>query len=167
MSRGDHGEVIFRDDQDRIRFLETFEEVCEKTGWRVHAYVLMPNHYHLLLETPQANLVAGMKWFQGTYTQRFNSRHRVRGHLVQGRYKAVVVEAERDYFAVVSTYVHLNPVRARLVKVRSGQKLRGYRWSSFPAYVTGRRPTWLEVERVLSATGAGKDNQAARRRYEA
>ena len=167
MSRGDHGELIFRDEPDRIRFLETFEEACEKTGWRVHAYVLMPNHYHLLLETPQANLVVGMKWFQGTYTQRFNSRHRLRGHLLQGRYKAVMVESEDDYFAVLSTYIHLNPVRARLVKVRSGEKLRSFRWSSFPAYVTGRRPKWLEVERVLSATGAGEDNGPGRRRYAA
>jgi len=92
MSRGDHGEAIFRDDQDRVRLLETLEETCEKTGWRVHAYVLLANHYHLLVETPEANLVAGMQWFQGTYTQRFNSRHRLRGHLFQGRYKALAVE---------------------------------------------------------------------------
>ena len=81
MSRGDHQEAIFRDAEDRARFLDTFGEACEKTGWRVHAYVLMGNHYHLLLETPEPNLSVGMKWFQSTYTQRFNSRHKVFGHL--------------------------------------------------------------------------------------
>jgi putative transposase len=76
---------------------------------------MMHNHYHLLLETPEANLVARMKWLQGTYTQRYNSRHEILGHLCQGRYTAVVVEPEAaNYFAVVSTYVHLNPARAGL-----------------------------------------------------
>lgn len=167
MSRGDHGEAIFQDERDRLRFLETLGEACEKTGWRVHAYVLMSNHYHLLVETPEANLVAGMQWLQGTYTQRFNSRHRLRGHLFQGRYKALVVEPEGEYFEVVSTYIHLNPVRAKLVRVGAGQRLRSYRWSSFPGYVSGRRPGWLEVERVLGATGAGRDDRRGRRRYEA
>jgi len=73
MSRGNQGQPIFRSDQDRALFLETLAEGCEKTGWEVHAYVLMGNHYHMLLETPDANLVVGMKWLQGTYTQRFNS----------------------------------------------------------------------------------------------
>src|SRR5437867_3460666 len=91
MARGNHGQQIFRGDADRRSLLETLGEACQKTGWRVHAYVLMSNHYHLLLETPEANLVSGMKWLQGTYTQRYNSRHKVRGHLFQGRYKAVVV----------------------------------------------------------------------------
>ena len=92
MSRGDHQEAIYRDDKDRTRFLETLGEACEQTGWRVHAYVLMGNHYHLLLETPEPNLSAGMKWLHGTYTQRFNSRHKVYGHLFQGRYKALNVD---------------------------------------------------------------------------
>jgi len=167
MSRGDRGELVYRDDRDRQRWLETLGEACEKTGWLVHAYVLMPNHYHLLLETPEANLVAGMKWLQGTYTQRLNVRHRLRGHLFQGRYKALTVEAEGEYFRIVSTYIHLNPARARLVKVRLGERLRSYRWSSFPEYLTRRRPNWLEVRSVLSATSSGKDDRAGRRRYEA
>ena len=93
MARGNQGKRVFDDDRDRGRFLETLEEACAKTGWRVHAYVLMANHYHLLLETPEANLVDGMKWLQGAYTQRYNARHKVRGYLFQGRYKAVPVEA--------------------------------------------------------------------------
>ena len=81
MARGNQGGLIFQDDPDRRCFLETLGEACEKTGWRIHAYVLMGNHYHLLVETAEANLVAGMKWLQGTYTQRYNSRHKVFGHL--------------------------------------------------------------------------------------
>ena len=104
MSRGNQGNEIFRDDRDRGRFLETLAEACGKTGWLVHAYVLMGNHYHLLLETPEANLVAGMKWLQGTYTRRFNGRHRVFGHLLAGRYEAVIVDgADEAYLEVVST----------------------------------------------------------------
>jgi REP element-mobilizing transposase RayT len=76
MARGNHGQHIFKDDQDFKRFLSTLEEACQKTGWRVHAYVLMGDHCHLLIETPEPNLVAGMKWLLGTYTQRFNGRHK-------------------------------------------------------------------------------------------
>src|SRR2546426_11797085 len=127
MARGNQGRPIFKDDKDRQRFLETLEEACDKTGWQVHAYVLMANHYHLLLETPEANLVSGMKWLQGTYTQRYNSRHKVRGHLFQGRYKAVVVDGSDDYLQVESTYIHLNPARARLIRVGE-ERLKRYPW---------------------------------------
>ena len=80
MNRGDRREGIFRDDQDRQRFLETLSEACAKTNWPVHAYCLMRNHFHLVVETPKPNLVAGMKWFLGTHTSRFNRRHRLFGH---------------------------------------------------------------------------------------
>src|SRR6266536_3611266 len=110
MARGNHGQEIFKDDRDRQCFLETLGEACEKTGWEIHAYVLMANHYHLLVETPEGNLVSGMKWVQGAYTQRYNSRHRLFGHLFQGRYKAVIVDGrDEDYFQVVSTYIHFEP----------------------------------------------------------
>jgi REP element-mobilizing transposase RayT len=113
MSRGNQGREIFRDDEDCQLFLKTLDEACGKTGWAVHAYVLMGNHYHALLETPEANLVDGMKWFLGTYTQRFNSRHRVFGHLFQGRYRALVIDGAQDgYFQTVSTYIYLNSARA-------------------------------------------------------
>ncbi len=91
MNRGDRGEDIFVGDADRHLFLELLGQACAKTGWKIHAYVLMGNHYHLMIETPQANLVAGMKWLQNTYTIRFNRGHRLSGHLFQGRYKAVLV----------------------------------------------------------------------------
>ena len=155
MARGNQGRDIYADDQDRRLWLEALAEGCEKTGWRIHAWVMMRNHYHLLLETPEANLVAGMKWFQGTYTQRYNSRHRVFGHLYQGRYKAVVVDGARgNYFAVVSTYIHLNPARAGLIRI-GRERLSQYPWSSYPGYVTalGPRPKWLVTARVLGNVG--------------
>src|SRR5437899_1259584 len=167
MARGNHGQRIFREDLDYNRFLETLEEACAKTGWRVHAYVLMGNHYHLLLETLEANLVAGMKWLQGTYTQRYNGRHRFFGHLFQGRYKAVVVDGRQDenYFQVVSTYIHLNPARAGLIRIGE-QRLKRYRWSSYPWYLNraGRRPVWLSTEQVM---GSLRLRPEQRRGYEA
>jgi REP element-mobilizing transposase RayT len=92
MNRGDRREAIFRDDRDRELFLETLGEACRKTGWAVQAWCLMSNHFHLVVETPQANLVGGMKWFLGTYTSRFNRRHKLFGHLFSGRYKALIVD---------------------------------------------------------------------------
>jgi putative transposase len=168
MSRGDHQEAIYRDDADRKRFLETLEECCGKTGWMIHAYVLMGNHYHLLLETPEPNLVTGMKWFQGVYTQRFNGRHKLFGHLFQGRYKALVVEPEGEYFATVGTYIHLNPARAGLVSPEAGG-LAKYRWSSFPQYLMAprKRPHWLATSDLFSAAGIGREDAGGRRRFEA
>ena len=155
MARGNQGQAIFADDLDRQVWLETLAEACEKTGWRIHAHVMMGNHYHLLVETPEGNLVAGMKWLQGTYTQRYNSRHSVFGHLFQGRYKALVVDgAAGNYFGVVSTYIHLNPARAGLIQA-GVEPLAGYRWSSYPWYLKPRRPRpgWLITERVLGNLG--------------
>ncbi len=150
LDRGDRREAIFRDDADRERFLETLGEACGRTGWRVHALVLMGNHYHLLIETPQANLVAGMRWLQTTWTVRFNRRHRLCGHLFQGRYKSVVVDPEeRGYFATLSDYIHLNPIRARLVSLE--QRLFDYRWSSYLWYAAkAGRPAWFEPGDVLA-----------------
>ena len=93
MARGNRRERIYHDDDDRRFYLKTLAEGCEMTGWRVHAWVLMSNHYHLLIQTPEPNLVAGMKWLQNTYTRRFNLRHRLWGRLFGDRYKAVPVES--------------------------------------------------------------------------
>jgi len=165
MCRGNGGQAIFADDSDRRMFLDALGEVCGRCGWRVHAYVLMGNHYHLLLETPEPNLVAGMKWFQGTYTQRFNVRHRRCGHLFQGRYKAIPVHAEAEgYWEAVSSYIHLNPARARLFDLRKGN-LADYPWSSYAGYVRpGNRPAWLSVNRVLGARQLA-DDAAGRKAY--
>lgn len=167
MNRGDRREQIFVDDQDRGRFLETLGEACAKTGWQVHAYCLMPNHVHLVVETPQPNLVAGMKWLLGTYTSRFNHRHKVVGHLFSGRYKALVVDGSTPgYLKTACDYVHLNPVRARLLSAEA--PLRSYAWSSFPGYLQGgaQRAGWLRADRLLGEHGIAKDSRAGRRMFE-
>lgn len=166
LCRGDRREAIFLEDGDREMFLATLAEMCGRTGQRVHGYVLMSNHYHLLLETPEANLVAGMKWFQGTYTQRFNARHRLAGHLFQGRYKAIPIEVEEPgYFCAASEYIHLNPARAGLLEAVKPD-LVAYRWSSYPAFVgRGRLPDWLWRERVFASIELPDDAAGSRRRY--
>jgi len=107
-------------------------------------------HWHALIETPEANLSVGMKWLQSTYTQRFNRRHKACGHLLQGRYKALLIDPDDDmYFRVVSHYIHLNPARAKRLMLTEGA-LVSYPWSSFPSYVrTKDRPDWLSVDRVF------------------
>lgn len=167
MNRGDRREPIFKDDADYRRFLETLTEACGKTDWQVLAYCLMPNHFHLVVETPQANLVAGMKWFLGTYTSRFNRRHKLCGHLFSGRYKALIVDGSGNgYLRAVCDYVHLNPARAKLLpKV---EPLRTYHWSSFPEYLKAptKRPGWLRVERLLGEYGIHRDCATGRGRLE-
>ena len=96
MNRGDRREAIFRNDQDRRMFLSTLTGACAKTGWQIHAYCLMRNHFHLVIETPQPTLVVGMKWLLGVYTKRFNIRHKECGHLFAGLYKALHVEGKGD-----------------------------------------------------------------------
>jgi len=167
MNRGDRRETIFDDDLDRERFLETLAEACAKTAWQVHAYCLMSNHFHLVLETPQPNLVAGMKWLLGTYTSRHNRRHREFGHLFSGRYKALLVDGSGDgYLKTVCDYVHLNPVRARLLSRR--QPLSDFFWSSYPLYLgaPGKRPSWLRTDRLLGEWGISKDSAAGRRVFD-
>ena len=166
MNRGDRREPIFKDDQDRRRFLETLGEACDKTSWQVHAYCLMGNHFHLVVETPKANLVAGMKWFLGTYTSRFNRRHKLFGHLFSGRYKSLIVDGSGDgYLRTVCDYVHLNPIRAKLLPPE--EPLQAYRWSSYPEYLKrmGQRVGWLRVDRVLGELGIQRDNTAGRRLF--
>ena len=166
MNRGDRREVIFQDDQDRRRFVETLAEACQKAEWQVHAYCLMSNHFHLVVETPRPNLVEGMKWFLGTYTIRYNRRHREFGHLFSGRYKALVVEGSGNgYLKAVCDYVHLNPVRARLLGPE--QALSEYIWSSFPLYLAdpAQLPAWLCVERLFGE-GPARGGQSMRLSYE-
>jgi len=154
MNRGDRRELIFMDDADRQRFVETLGEVCAKTGWQVHAYVLMPNHFHLVVETPQPNLVAGIKWLLGTDTSRFNRRHKLFGHLFSGRYKSLIVDGSGSgYLKSVGDYVHLNPARAKLVVADAPSK--SFAWSSWPAYLLARskRPAWLRVDRLVGEWG--------------
>ncbi len=166
LSRGDRREPIFKDDADRSLFLDTLGETCAKTGWQVHAWCLMPNHFHLVVETPGPNLVTGMKWLLGVYTGRFNRRHKLFGHLFSGRYKSLIVDGSGDgYLKTVCGYVHLNPVRANLI--RAEEPLVAFRWSSFPAYQAAprKRPRWLRVDRLLGEHGIPKDTKAGRRYF--
>lgn len=167
MNRGDRREPIFRDDADYRGFTETLGEACGKAAWQVHAYCLMLNHFHLVVETPQGNLVGGMKWFLGTYTNRFNRRHKLFGHVFSGRYKALIVDGSGDgYLKTVCDYVHLNPVRAKLLAPQ--QALRDYPWSSYVEYLKApnRRPEWLRVDRLLGEMRIARDTAAGRREYE-
>lgn len=164
MNRGDRREAIFQDHQDRQRFLETLGEACQKTSWQIHAYCLMDNHFHLVIETPQANLVVGMKGLLGTYTGRYNRRHKEFGHLFSGRYKALVVEGSgHGYLKTVCDYVHLNPVRAHLLARK--QPLGKFSWSRYPWYLgaPGQRPGWLRTDRLLGEWGVPRDRVAGRR----
>jgi len=167
MNRGDRREAIIQDDKDRQMFVSTLGEACGKTGWEVHALCLMGNHFHLVVETPRGNLVAGMKWLLGTYTGRFNRRHKLFGHLFSGRYKALIVDGSGNgYLKTVCDYVHLNPARAKLL--RPEQPLRAYRWSSWPEYLKrpGKRWPWLRVDRLLGENRIPLDSAAGRRQLE-
>ena len=167
MARGNERRAVFFDDQDRRRFLDTLAEMILQFGVRVHAYCLMPNHYHLIVETPRANLSQALGWLQVTYTVRFNRRHRRSGHLFQGRYKAQVVEAD-SYAQALVLYVHLNPVRPRSraapLPAQRASELNRYRWSSHRAYAgLERRPDWL-CGAWLGYWGSGREARAAYRR---
>ncbi|HUI05809.1 MAG TPA: transposase [Verrucomicrobiae bacterium] len=150
MARGNERRAIFRDDGDRDVWLKTLSETVDRFGVRMHAYCLMPNHYHLLLETPHANLTQAAGWLQVTYTIRFNRRHRRSGHLFQGRFKAQLVDADA-YAVSLVRYLHLNPVRPRRRSDRLPSErfpeFSRYPWSSHQDYAGLRRPPdWLSLD---------------------
>lgn len=167
MARGNRRETIFHDEDDHRFFLQTLGDACERTGWRVHAWVLMGNHYHLFIQTPEPNLVAGMGWLQNAFTRRYNVRHRAWGRVFGDRYKSVLVQGEdRWHYQTLMDYIHLNPVRARLVRPKAGQSVLDYPWSSVAggyALPVSKRPKWLAVEAGLAAFEC-KDTVAGRRR---
>lgn len=144
-ARGDRREDIFEDDQDRQVFLLTLEQVVNQFNWICHAWCLMDNHYHLLIQTPDGNLSKGMRQLNGVYTQAGNRRHRRVGHLFQGRFKAILVDRDA-YLLELSRYVVLNPVRAGLVKSPAD-----WPWSSYRASVGLEPPaSWLAVDGLLA-----------------
>jgi REP element-mobilizing transposase RayT len=147
LSRGNERKDIFFDDDDRRMFLDTIGEMSERFEINIFAYVLMNNHYHLLIRTQHANLSKAMQWFGVTYTRRFNDRHSRRGHLFEGRFKSIVVQNDA-YVMQLSCYIHRNPLRAGIVT-----RLADYRWSSYLAYAYGNAkiaPKWLATELILS-----------------
>jgi REP element-mobilizing transposase RayT len=145
LSRGNEQGDIFYDNTDRGRFLDTIGELSERFVVDIFAYVLMDNHYHLLLKTRRANLSKAMQWFGTTYTRRFNNRHNRSGHLFQGRFKSIIIENDA-YLMQLSCYIHRNPLRAGIVK-----RLADYRWSSYLAYGYGKTtPDWLSTKLILS-----------------
>ena len=147
-SRGDRREDIYLDDADRERFLGVLAEVCERHRWVCHAYCLMSNHYHLLVETREATLGKGMRQLNGVFTQRFNRRHHRVGHVFQGRYKAILVDKD-SYLVELARYMVLNPVRAAMVR-----SARDWPWSSYRATAGfAPMPEWLTVDWLLSAFG--------------
>jgi len=157
-TRGNGGDDVFVDDQDRLQFLTVLGEVISRTGWLVHAYVLMNNHYHLLIETPIDNLSRGMRQLNGVYTQRFNSSHGSGGRVFQGRFKAVVVERE-PFLLDLCRYIVLNPLRLKAVK-----NISRYRWSSYRATAGEvQAPAWLKTDWVLSHFG--RSSAVAQRKY--
>jgi REP element-mobilizing transposase RayT len=144
-SRGNARQDIFIDDLDRTAFLEILADTVERFGWLCHAYCLMTNHYHLLIETPHANLSRGMQHLNGVYTQRFNRRHGRIGYLMQGRFKSVLVEKE-SYLLELARYVVLNPIRAKMVR-----SVRHWPWSSYNATAGHKSaPAFLTTEWILS-----------------
>lgn len=147
-ARGDRQEAIFEDDGDRLTFIDLLAKEVVQQGWLLYAFCLMGNHYHLLVETPEPNLVKGMGRLNGVYTQSFNRRHARVGHVLQGRYKSILVDKD-SYLLELCRYVVLNPVRAQMVA-----SVEQWPWSSYPA-TAGRMacPHWLAAEQVLNLFG--------------
>jgi REP element-mobilizing transposase RayT len=145
MSRGNEGNYIFFDESDRKFFLKALGEISERFEIDIFAYVLMDNHYHLLIRIQRANLSKAMQWLGVTYTRRINDRHARSGHLFQGRFKSILVQNDA-YLMQLSCYIHRNPLRANMVN-----RLDRYRWSSYPVYAYGYEPPkWLSTELILS-----------------
>ena len=157
-SRGNERRKIVMNDADRWMFIRLLGEMVEENGVLCHAWVLMDNHYHLMLETPSANLSTAMKHLNAQYTQKFNKKHYRNGHLFQGRYKAIIVEKD-SYLKELSRYVVLNPVRARMVK-----HPKDWKWSSYRATAGfDRAEKWLEVDWLLGQFG--KERKKAQKSY--
>jgi putative transposase len=157
-SRGNERRKIVTDDADRWLFIRVLGEMVEEHRVVCHAWVLMDNHYHLLLETPSANLSSAMKHLNSIYTQRFNKKHHRAGHLFQGRFKAIVVEKE-SYLKELCRYVVLNPVRARMVK-----RAEDWKWSSYRVTAgLEKAEPWLETDWILGQFG--KTESQARKAY--
>jgi putative transposase len=158
INRWNAGETLFKSKRDREKFLAYLESAVERFSIRIHTYCLMGTHYHLLVETPEPNLSKAIQWLNVSYAGYFNRKRQRRGHLFQGRFKSILVDAD-EYLISLSRYIHLNPLRARMVENPAD-----YPWSSYRALVgKGDPPPWLETEWLLSQFGRRK--KEARKRY--
>jgi len=156
-ARGDKRADIFEDNEDREQFLNLLKEVCSRFNWQIHAYCLMDNHYHLLVETPEGNLSLGMRQLNGVYTQKFNRKHKRVGHVFQGRFKSIIVEKDA-HLSELARYIVLNPVRAKMVR-----KAENWPWSSYRSTIGIAAPTGgLYVDWILSAFAKRKSTAIAR-----
>lgn len=162
INRGNNRESLFKDDNDRQAFLGILAQSVDTYQIQLHSFVLMDNHWHLLVQTPLANLSEFMRHFNITYTSHYNRRHKRVGHLYQGRYKSYLVD-ENEYLAKVSRYIHLNPVRISSMKKvglkRQLEYLFNYRWSSLKGYLEpSYELDWVEYQMVLGDYGKGREN---------
>ncbi len=153
INRGNYRNAIFGHPKTAVAFEACLFEMCAQMDWRLHAHVIMRNHFHLVVETPRANLAQGMQWLQSTFAKRFNGFRKERGHLFQGRYKALLVEPGPALLRVVD-YVHLNPVRARVVPVEAPAD---FRTCSLHWFRGKKRPPFLVCERWLRELGLRDD----------
>jgi putative transposase len=162
INRGNYRSWIFEDDGAKRSFESCLHEACERSGWVLHAYCVMDNHYHLALETPEPNLSEGMRWLQGVYATRYNRYRKERGHLFQGRFKSIVIE-DFERLSWLCHYIHLNPVRAGVVDVET---LGDYEFGSYRYLQRKRgRPEKLDLDVCLDGAGGLKDAPAGRRKY--
>lgn len=156
--RGNNRQTIFRDEQDRSKYLEKLSHYCRDKSVDLLSYCLLGNHVHLLLETPAGNLSKMMQGFQTSYTVYFNKRHRRSGHVFEQRYKALLVDKD-NYLLQVSRYIHLNSVSARIVT-----RPQDHRWSSYGSYLKGKGIEGLKLETVLGYFAGGRAKQLSRYR---
>lgn len=158
INRGNAGQAIFKSKKDREKFIEYLAQMVERFRIGLHCYCLMSNHYHLLLETPDANLSKSIQWLNASYAMYFNVKRERHGHLFQGRFKSILVEAD-EYFKHLSRYIHLNPIRANMV-----EQLIDYPWSSYNAFVgQSKAPKWLKTDWLLELFG--NKRTAAQQQY--
>ena len=155
-SRGNERKNIFFDDHDRKVFLGIIQQVKNRFHWLFHSYVLMDNHYHLLVETPEANLSRGMRQLNGVYTREFNHRHNRIGHLFQGRFKSILIDKD-DYLVELSRYIALNPIRAGIAL-----KADEWLWGSYRALIgIDKSPAWLTTDWILALYGSDRKRAVA------
>ena len=162
INRGNYRQDLFINDGAHQSFEKCLFEACEKCNWILEGFCVMTNHFHLIVCTPEGNLIYGMQWLQATFANRYHKFRKVHGKLFQGRYKSLIVE-EDTYLGALQHYVHLNPVRAELCSV---EELKNYRWSSYwYLHHSRKRPTFLDISGALDYAGGLKDNRIGRGKY--